>query len=78
MRESFDSLFFWSLDILKKMKSELQPSKIVQAEARWGEDLLARVFMNINNLGRRGAFRKYEAEENYEALECIIFLTGNR
>lgn len=60
------------------MKSEFNPSKIVQAETRWGEDLVARVFMNINNLGRRGAFRKYEAEENYEALECIIFLTGNR
>lgn len=78
MRESFDSLFFCYVDILKKMKSELNPSKILQAEAKWGEDLVARVFMNINNLGRSGAFRKYEAEENYEALECLVFLTNNR
>jgi len=60
------------------MKTEFNPSKIVRAEAKWGEDLVARVFMNINNLGRREAFRKYEAEENYEALECIVFLTSNR
>jgi len=60
------------------MRTEFNPSKIVQAEIKWGGDLVARVFMDINNLGRRGAFQKYEAEENYEALECIIFLTGNR
>jgi hypothetical protein len=73
-RESLIPSFFVWL-IYYTMMAEFQYSKISQAEKKWGLDLVAEVFMNINNMGRGKAFRKYEAEENYEALECIIFLT---
>ncbi len=61
-----------------KQQEEIKISKITESERRWGMDVLAKVFADVNNKGRRRAKSHYEDFECYEHLACMKFLLGER
>lgn len=58
------------------MNEKMDLSKLAVAEERWGLDLVASVFKEVNNRGKAKAFLFFEEEENYRALDCLRFLFG--
>jgi hypothetical protein len=74
--------FLFSLGVWKYIysmeKGRLIPSKLTRAEEIWGMDVLAKVFADINNRGRRKAKEYYEWLEWYDHLACMKFLLGDR
>ena len=46
-------------------------SKLTEAENRWGMDILAKVFADINNHGKRRTQEKYLGEEMYLHMACM-------
>jgi hypothetical protein len=54
-----------------KQQEEIKISKITEAERRWGMDVLAKVFADINNKGKRKTHEAYLENEMYLHLACM-------
>ena len=48
-------------------------SKLTEAENRWGMDVLAEVFADINNKGKRKTSEEYLEKEMYIHMACMEY-----
>ena len=55
----------------------LDTSKFSQAEALWGLECVAKVFKEVNNLGRAKALDLFMERGQLAHIDCMRFLFGS-
>lgn len=56
-----------------KMDDSIKVSKLTEAERRWGMDVLANVFADINNKGKKRTREEYSEKEMYDHMACMEY-----
>jgi len=56
-----------------KMDDSIKVSKLAESERRWGIDVLAKVFADINNKGKKKTREEYLEREMYDHMACMEY-----